>query len=119
MVNFLIGVISTIAVCGLWVVCTGLDRAGRLPYLYYVQKRLREDYGIDITIYRSFSMTHSYHYEIVIDCDYDSSIVQECVPNRPYELALESAVIKGLNIARTRVKTKKEDEAIRNLCKNC
>lgn len=66
--------------------------------LFELQKELREDYGVDIIIYRSFSMTHSYHYEIVKDLDYDNSIVQECKSDRTYEKALEQAVKKGFSL---------------------
>lgn len=43
-------------------------------------------------------MTHSYHYEIVKDLDYDNSIVQECESDRTYEKALEQAVKKGFSL---------------------
>lgn len=63
-----------------------------------LQKWLRDVHGIDITIYRSFSMKKSYHYCIVVDCDYDNEIQQECVPNRSYERCLEDALLEGLHI---------------------
>lgn len=52
----------------------------------------------DIIIYRSFSMKHSYHYEIIKDMDYDNSIVQPCVPNRSYEEALSAGITECLKI---------------------
>lgn len=85
------------------------------PSLYELQKELRETYGIDIIIYRSFSMAHSYHYEIVKDLDYDNSILQVCVPDRSYEEALEQAIMEGFGLIKNENFRHGKDK---NLCKN-
>lgn len=65
---------------------------------YFIQKWLREVHGIDITIYRSFSFTHSYHYCIIKDCDYDNELHQMSESNRSYEVCLEDALLEGLKM---------------------
>ena len=47
---------------------------------------------IDIMIDRSFSMTNSYHYVIVVDGDFENLIQQESVPNRDYYDAAHDAI---------------------------
>lgn len=47
---------------------------------------------IDIMIDRSFSMTKSYHYVIVVNGDFDNLIQQESVPNRDYYDAANDAI---------------------------
>ena len=48
--------------------------------------------NIDIMIDRSFSMTKSYHYVIVVNGDFDNLIQQESVPNRDYYDAANDAI---------------------------
>ena len=55
----------------------------KAPSYAQVLEWLRE-YDIDIMIDRSFSMTKSYHYVIVVNGDFDNLIQQESVPNRDY-----------------------------------
>lgn len=50
------------------------------------------DRDIDIMIDRSFSMTKSYHYVIVVDGDFENLIQQESVPNRDYYEAANDAI---------------------------
>lgn len=50
------------------------------------------DRDIDIMIDRSFSMTKSYHYVIVVNGDFDNLIQQESVPNRDYYDAANDAI---------------------------
>jgi len=47
----------------------------------------REKYKMDSVIIRSFSMTNSYHYNIVIDQDYGNDLQSTSIPNRTYEEA--------------------------------
>ena len=47
---------------------------------------------IDIMIDRSFSMTKSYHYVIVVDGDFENLIQQDSVPNRDYYDAAHDAI---------------------------
>ena len=68
------------------------------PSQTLLQKWLREEHEIDIYINRSFSMKHSYHYEVLNKCDYDNIIQQDCIPNRSYEECLEEALLEGLNL---------------------
>lgn len=83
-----------------------------LAYLWDCQKWLREEHKTDITIHRSFSMHNSYHYCIIIDCDYDNEMQQFCEPDRTYESALDSAIqeackiILSLEQKRTKFKSK-------------
>lgn len=50
------------------------------------------EYDIDIMIDRSFSMTKSYHYVIVVNGDFENLIQQESVPNRDYYDAANDAI---------------------------
>ena len=50
------------------------------------------DRDIDIMIDRSFSMTKSYHYVIVVNGDFENLIQQESVPNRDYYDAANDAI---------------------------
>lgn len=68
------------------------------PTLSQAQKWIREQYNIDIYIDRSFSFIKSYHYEIVINQNYDEMIQQESIQNRTYEQALSDAIDKVLLI---------------------
>lgn len=70
------------------------------PTLYQAQEWLRGK-EIDICICRSFSMKHSYHYEILINQDYDNLIQQDCIPNRTYEASLSEAISKSLELYET------------------
>jgi len=65
---------------------------------FFIQKWLREVHGIDITIYRSFSFTHSYHYCIIKDCYYENELRQISESNRSYEVCLEDALLEGLKM---------------------
>lgn len=49
-------------------------------------------HDIDIMIDRSFSMTKSYHYVIVVDGDFENQIQQVSVPNRDYYDAARDAI---------------------------
>jgi hypothetical protein len=55
----------------------------------------REKYKMDSVIIRSFSMTNSYHYNIIIDQDYGNDLQSTSIPNRTYEEA-ELACLKKL-----------------------
>lgn len=50
------------------------------------------DRDIDIMIDRSFSMTKSYHYVIVVNGDFENLIQQESVPYRDYYEAANDAI---------------------------
>ena len=50
------------------------------------------DRDIDIMIDRSFSMTKSYHYVIVVNGDFENLIQQESAPNRDYYEAANDAI---------------------------
>lgn len=63
----------------------------KAPSYAQVLEWLRE-YDIDIMIDRSFSMTKSYHYVIVVNGDFDNLIQQESVPNRDYYDAAKDAI---------------------------
>ena len=63
----------------------------KAPSYAQVLAWLRE-YDIDIMIDRSFSMTKSYHYVIVVNGDFDNLIQQESVPNRDYYDAVNDAI---------------------------
>lgn len=63
----------------------------KAPSYAQVLEWLRE-YDIDIMIDRSFSMTKSYHYVIVVDGDFENLIQQESVPNRDYYDAANDAI---------------------------
>ena len=63
----------------------------KAPSYAQVLEWLRE-YDIDIMIDRSFSMTKSYHYVIVVNGDFDNLIQQESVPNRDYYDAANEAI---------------------------
>lgn len=75
------------------------------PTQALAQKYLRENHNIDITIHRSFSMSKSYHYYIIIDGNYevDEDNIQECTPNRSYEQALEDALVKALTLIKNKI----------------
>jgi len=68
------------------------------PSQSLLQKWLREDHKIDITIHRSFSMTNSYHYCIIVDCDYETEDQQSCTPGRSYEEVLEQGLLEALKL---------------------
>ena len=63
----------------------------KAPSYTQVLEWLRE-YDIDIMIDRSFSMTKSYHYVIVVNGDFDNLIQQESIPNRDYYDAANDAI---------------------------
>lgn len=63
----------------------------KAPSYAQVLEWLRE-YDIDIMIDRSFSMTKSYHYVIVVNGDFENLIQQESVPNRDYYDAANDAI---------------------------
>lgn len=66
------------------------------PTLYQVQKWLREEHKIYIMVDRSWAMTDSWNYHIVINDDFDSPIQQISKPNRLYEQALQDGIMKSL-----------------------
>lgn len=68
------------------------------PTQSLLQKYLREIYQIDITIHRSFSMTKSYHYCIIVNNDYENELPQGCIRNRKYEEALEDGLQEALKL---------------------
>lgn len=74
----------------------------KAPLWQQAVKWIREKHNIDITIHRSFSMKKSYHYCIIVNCDYDNEIQQECVPNRIYEEALEEGLYQALLLIKKR-----------------
>lgn len=63
-----------------------------------LQKWLRDIHKIHIVIHRSFSMDNSYHYCIIVDGNYDMELLQECIPDRSYEEALEDALFNALKL---------------------
>jgi hypothetical protein len=68
------------------------------PEQSLIQKWLRENHNIDIVIHRSFTMIKSYHYAILVNQDFDGEKIQECIPDRTYEEALENAINVVLNL---------------------
>ena len=69
-----------------------------IPTQSLLQKWLRDNHNIDITIHRSFSMKNSYHYCIIRNNDYDNELQQEVRKDRKYEEALEEALYKALQL---------------------
>jgi hypothetical protein len=63
----------------------------------------REKYKIDSVIIRSFSMTNSYHYNIVIDQDYGNDLQSTSIPNRTYEEAELACLIKLIEITKRKI----------------
>jgi len=68
------------------------------PTQALLAKWFREFHKIDITIHRSFSMFNSYHYCVIVDCDYEYENQQYVSPDRTYEQALEDAFIHAFKI---------------------
>lgn len=68
----------------------------------YVLDWLREKHDVDINVCRSFSMTDSYHYEVIVDRDYDNIEQQDCVANRPYWQSQLDAIDCALKILETK-----------------
>ena len=68
------------------------------PTQTLLQRWLREVHDIDIWINRSFSMNHSYHYEVMKDWDFENIEKQHSEPNRSYEQCLEDALLFGLKL---------------------
>lgn len=66
------------------------------PTLYQVQKWLRDEHKIYIMVDRSWAMTNSWNYHIVINDDFDCPIQQTSKPNRPYEQALQDGIMESL-----------------------
>ena len=60
----------------------------------------REKYKIDSVIIRSFSMTNSYHYNIVIDQDYENNLQSLSIPDRTYEEAELACLRKLIEIVK-------------------
>lgn len=58
----------------------------------------REKYDLDSLIIRSFSMNHSYHYDIIINQDYETDYKQVCIPGRSYEQAQLDCLKKLIEI---------------------
>lgn len=75
-----------------------IDTSYIAPPQSVLQRWLREVHKIDIVIHRSFSMDNSYHYCIIMDGNYDIEMLQECIPDRSYEEALEDALFNALKL---------------------
>jgi hypothetical protein len=60
----------------------------------------REKYKMDSVIIRSFSMTNSYHYNIVIDQDYGNDLQSTSIPNRTYQQAEQECLKKLIEIVK-------------------
>lgn len=58
----------------------------------------REKYDLDSLVIRSFSMKHSYHYDIIEDWDYETEYKQVCIPGRSYEQAQLDCLEKLIEI---------------------
>lgn len=67
------------------------------PTLWQAQKWLREK-GIDICVWRSFSVNHGYHYQIVKDNDWENEIVQPVCAERSYGQSLSDAISAALEL---------------------
>ena len=67
------------------------------PFLWQAQKWLRSK-GIDIAVWRSFSVCHGYHYQIVKDNDWEHDIVQTVKRGRNYETSLSDAIEVALQL---------------------
>ena len=67
----------------------------KAPIFSQAFRWFREKYKIDSVIIRSFSMTNSYHYNIVIDQDYENNLQSLSIPDRTYEEA-ELACLRKL-----------------------
>ena len=81
-----------------WITFGYFDGSYLAPVQSILQKWLRENFKVDITIHRSFSMKNSYHYCIIIDCKYVAENQQVCIPGRTYEEALEDALFESLKL---------------------
>lgn len=68
------------------------------PTQALLAKWFREHHKIDITIHRSFSMFNSYHYCVIVDCNYEYENQQYIEPDRTYEQALEDAFLLAFKI---------------------
>lgn len=66
--------------------------------LWQAQKWLREKRGIDICAWRSFSVNHSYHYQLVKDNNWENAIVQSVCAGRNYEQSLAGAIFAALKL---------------------
>lgn len=66
------------------------------PTLYQVQKWLRKEHKIYIMIDRSWSMTDSWNYYIVVNNDFENYVQQTSMPNRSYEQALQDGIMEAL-----------------------
>ena len=62
----------------------------------------REKYKMDSVIIRSFSMTNSYHYNIVIDQDYGNDLQSTSIPNRTYQQAELECLKKLIEIVKNK-----------------
>ncbi len=75
-----------------------LDNIIRTELNACVFKFFREKHKLDSVIIRSFSMTNSYHYNIVIDQDYGNDLQSLSIPDRTYEQAELECIKKLIKI---------------------
>jgi hypothetical protein len=66
-------------------------------------KWFRKQYKMDSVIIRSFSMTNSYHYNIIIDQDYGNDLQSTSIPNRTYEQAELECLKKLIEIIKEKL----------------
>jgi hypothetical protein len=57
-----------------------------------LQKWIREKHKIDISIHRSWAMSNSYYYVVIINNDFDNLIQQDSIKDKSYEETLELAL---------------------------
>lgn len=69
-----------------------------MPLLSQAQKWLREKWGIDICVWRSFAVNYGYFYQIVKDGDWEHDIVQTVEYERSYETSLGDAISAALQL---------------------
>ena len=72
----------------------------KIPLYQQAFRWFREKYKMDSVIIRSFSMTNSYHYNIVIDQDYGNDLQSTSIPNRTYQQAELECLKKLIEIVK-------------------
>jgi hypothetical protein len=85
-----------------WVNSNFLDKACSAPLYQQALRWFREKYKMDSVIIRSFSMTNSYHYNIVIDQDYGNDLQSTSIPNRTYQQAELECLKKLIKIIKNK-----------------
>ena len=85
-----------------WVNSNFLDKACSAPLYQQAFRWFREKYKMDSVIIRSFSMTNSYHYNIVIDQDYGNDLQSTSIPNRTYQQAELECLKKLIKIIKNK-----------------